>query len=76
MKSSLLITLLSAVSNVFAADPPKTFDQLAPVIKVASVKEVTPLIRSDAKRQLIRFGPWEVPAAKVSCVKLRRAKCQ
>jgi hypothetical protein len=67
MKAALLIALLSASRDVLARDPPKTFDELAPAIKPAGVKDAKPLIRPDAKRQLIRFGPWDVPAAKVGC---------
>jgi hypothetical protein len=47
------------------APPPKTMDDVAPVIKPVKIIDVEPLIRPGAKRQLVRFGPFTLPAAKV-----------
>jgi hypothetical protein len=68
-----LITLLAiGVAAAPQAPPskakPKTYDELAPVIHPAAVIDEKPLIKSNAKRQLVRYGPFDLPALKV-CVK-------
>jgi hypothetical protein len=47
------------------AAPPKTMDDVAPVIKPAVIVNAEPVIRQGAKRQLVRYGPFVLPAAKV-----------
>jgi hypothetical protein len=48
-----------------SAPPPKTMDEVAPVIRPAQIIDVNPMIRPNAKRQLVRYGPFVLPAPKV-----------
>jgi hypothetical protein len=49
-----------------ATKPPlKTMEQLAPRIEPAVIVDVEPLLRAGAKRQLVRYGPFLMPASKV-----------
>jgi len=43
----------------------KTLEELAPFIKPAKVIDFPPEIRQTAKRQIIQYGPFEIPALKV-----------
>jgi hypothetical protein len=43
----------------------KTLEEVAPVIKAAVKIDTEPKIRLGAKRQQVRFGPLEMPGAKV-----------
>jgi hypothetical protein len=61
------------------AAPAKTLEQLAPFIKAASITEAKPLVRPTAKRQLVRYGPWDLPGVLVNRRRLlsllTRANC-
>jgi hypothetical protein len=66
---------LSAALPQSAPPPPKTgkslkdaktLEEVAPVIKAAARIDVESKIRLGSKRQLVRFGPLEMPGAKVS----------
>lgn len=53
-------------ANVDESKPPlKTMAQLAPKIEPSVMVDVEPLIRAGAKRQLVRYGPFLMPASKV-----------
>lgn len=43
----------------------KEMDKIAPFIKPAVVVDAEPLIRPAARRQQVRFGPFNLPAHKV-----------
>jgi hypothetical protein len=52
--------------------PPKTMLEVAPLIKPAAIIQVNPLIRPNAKRQLVRFGPFILPPnVRAECVNPR-----
>jgi hypothetical protein len=66
-QSILTVAWIARPSVAYPQKPAsKTLDELAPFIKVQSVRDDKPVIRPSAKRQLLRFGPWDLPAAKVS----------
>jgi hypothetical protein len=49
-----------------ASKPPlKTMEELAPKIEPFVTVDVQPLLRPGAKRQLVRYGPFVMPASKV-----------
>jgi hypothetical protein len=64
--AALPVDDFSPEANVDETRPPlKTMAQLAPKIKPAVIVDVEPLIRAGAKRQLVRYGPFNMPASKV-----------
>lgn len=72
--SFILLTAGIAAALPQAGLPPKaksvkdakTLEEVAPVIKAATKIDLNAKIRMGAKRQQIRFGPLDMPAAKVS----------
>lgn len=45
--------------------PLKTMEQLAPKLEPHTIVDVEPQLRPSAKRQLVRYGPFIMPASKV-----------
>jgi len=72
LTSAILVAAVAAtpMSQVKPASGPdsKTMDELAPLIKPSTMIDVEPITRKTAKRQLIRFGPFNLPAAQVRVV--------
>jgi hypothetical protein len=46
--------------------PAKTYEEIAPVMQPAAIVPQKPLLRTTAKRQLARYGPFDLPALKAS----------
>jgi hypothetical protein len=69
MKAFLIAVLAIGAAAAPQAPPPKskpkTYEELAPVIQPAAVINEKPLIKPSAKRQLVRYGPFDLPALKV-----------
>lgn len=69
MKGFLVILLAIGAAAAPQAPPPKakpkTYEELAPVIHPAAVIDEKPLIKPSAIRQLVRYGPLDLPALKV-----------
>lgn len=75
-----LATTVAPMSNVFGSDPVprtwgpfesskeplKTMEQLAPKLTPFVIVDVEPQLRPTAKRQLVRYGPFVMPASKAS----------
>jgi hypothetical protein len=57
----------AAPSTAASAPKPieKSIEQLAPPMKAAKVIEQKPVLRPNAKRSLIQFGPFTLPASDV-----------
>jgi hypothetical protein len=66
MKSGIIISFFFAgAALAVPAAPPKTLQEVAPLMKPSKVISDKPLIRSTAKRSKALFGPFVIPASKV-----------
>jgi hypothetical protein len=73
MKIFVLTSLMLAASVTAAPSfqkrqqkpSPKNLEEIAPPMKAFAVVDEKPITRETAKRQLVRYGPFSLPAAKV-----------